>query len=704
MRKNVPPVLPFIGQTPFQFERYGSSYHLKIEDVEALTQVLELDEAHWVATNAPIETINTDPVFLALVDTDHDGRIRTAEVTAVITWLLEHLQDTSGVRADNTTLQLSAIRQKAEVGPRIHRTALKIAQHYNSDDPTYVTLEQVRRIKKREAAGGIDTAGMVLPTAAKNEAIREFLEAIIAAVGGEPHPGGDQAVTRNRLEQFLHETRVYLDWLAQAELSGDQTSSEILPFGNDTGALYTLFARVRDKIDHHFVLCDAVQLAPNLVEHVQQEVLNAPAVNFGDPDAVADFLADAPLVWPPEDNVLNFEAPLNPYYAELIQQFCAQVLPAVLGHSPTTLSPDEWQQVKDRFAPYQAWIEAKPQVSVERVSADKLRRYRNDQETIAAVRKLIQESYKTAFILDNLSLVEQLILYQAHLIPFVNSFVSFPHLYDPNGRALFEMGTLIMDGRHFTLSVWVPDRARHVALSNASNMFVLYVELSDKDGEPLYEVAVPVTAGMRGNLQVNKRGIFRDIHGRDLHARVVEIVENPISFFEAISLPFQRLGRAITAKLNEISANAEESLETMSAQAMETMDTELKKIQQTQTAVPRQRQSTAGGLLAGGSIAIAALSSSFAFITKTLSGLSWYVILAGLLAGAIAVMLPTSIVAYLKLSKRDLSSILEGSGWGINARMRLTHKQAQTFTLTPPYPTNSTGLQLHHRWWRRKLW
>jgi hypothetical protein len=160
------------------------------------------------------------------------------------------------------------------------------------------------------------------------------------------------------------------------------------------------------------------------------------------------------------------------------------------------------------------------------------------------------------------------------------------------------------------------------------------------------------------------------------------------------------LSRAITAKLDEISSKAEERLEaiTMSTQAMTTMDAELKKVQT--TSAPRIGQTT-GGILAAGSIAIAALSSSFAFITKTLSGLGWSVILGGVLATIIAVMLPTSIVAYLKLSKRDLSCILEGSGWAINARMWLTRKQAHTFTFKPPYPPHSKGILLQ-RWWRRQ--
>ena len=73
----------------FRFKRFGSSYHLQINNGNDLARVGELDGAHWVATNAPIETINADPVFLRRIDSDADGRIRVEEVRQAIRWLLK---------------------------------------------------------------------------------------------------------------------------------------------------------------------------------------------------------------------------------------------------------------------------------------------------------------------------------------------------------------------------------------------------------------------------------------------------------------------------------------------------------------------------------------------------------------------------------------------------------------------------------------
>ena len=130
----------------FNFERFGKTYHLKIESFKDLEAVLELDEAHWVATTALTATLNCDEVFLSLMDTDNDGRLRAEEVKDAIRFLFENLSDRSGITPDNTHLNLEMIDTRLETGKRIHSSASKIMTRMKTPEP-YVTLEQVRAIK-----------------------------------------------------------------------------------------------------------------------------------------------------------------------------------------------------------------------------------------------------------------------------------------------------------------------------------------------------------------------------------------------------------------------------------------------------------------------------------------------------------------------------------------------------------------------------
>ena len=230
-----------------------------------------------------------------------------------------------------------------------------------------------------------------------------------------------------------------------------------------------------------------------------------------------------------------------------------------------------------------------------------------------------------------------------------------------------------MDGRHFTLAVQVADRAHHIETSKNSNIFVIYCELFKSDGEIAYEVAVPVTAGTRGNLHLNKWGIFNDIHGNELHAKVVDIVENPISITEAMVDPFVRFRRAFLSRLEEFSSKAEEQLFQREEKSKE----------------KKKKDVPSGGLLAGGGVALAALGSSFAFITKTLAGLTVKTVILAVLVVSVLITVPAGISAFYKLSRRDLSTFLEGSGWGINSRMKLTTTQAASFTYRPRHNSKS---------------
>ncbi len=526
---------PMSNSHKMVFQRFGRCRHLKITSAEDLAHIMELDEAHWVATGAPIETMNCDPVFLKLMDTDNNGRLMCFEVKDAVGWLLKNLRDTSGVTAGAATLRLDAIDTDEAEGSQIRESASKILDGLGLSGANEITLEQVRRAKATAESKPVSETGVVLPDAAEDNELRQFIADIIATVGGTGHPGGRQGVDRKQLGRFIAQAKTCLDGNKIAE---GQDESPVMPLGAEK---------------------------------------------------------------------------LNKYLDE---------------------------------------------------------RFRN------GVKSLFARSAETAAVMNDTRQVEKLILYQANLLMLANNFVSFPHLYDPASRAVFEMGTLVMDGRRFNFSMKVADRAAHSEIARTGNMFVLYAEIAPGVGEK-YEIATAVTSGGKGNLCMGKRGVFEDVAGRESDARIVEIIENPISISEALVSPFRRLGRALTGKIEAITASSEKKLGAV--------------ISRTKTPAPAptagpNRGLLAGGLLVGGSVAIAALGSAFAYISKTLTDFYAWQISLGIAIAILAVMLPTTIVAILKLRRRDISVILEGSGWAINARMRLTRRQSRFFTQRPRLP------------------
>lgn len=648
------------------FDKLGDSYHFRIDNHHDLRKVLELDEALWIATTAPSSTLKVDKTFIKLLDSDQDSRIRAEEVKDGIRYLFEHLSDPTTIREHNTSLSLSAVSETSAIGRRIRSSAEKILRRLG-ETPTTITLNQVRTIKEEVLKGGLDQAGIVLPEAAEDERVRRFIDDVVDTVVGADHPSGRRGVDKNSLETFWHQCDTYLTWRLEAGDIESEKATEILVLGASTEKNYALFHKLRNKLYQYFLLCDIKRLNPDLLDRA----LNNPEVNAAynliTIEDAESYLGSAPLTLLESDGSLDLQGEINPYFSAELKEFSERIVKPLLGETTTRLDKHGFATLQQLFKPYQKWIGRKPDTTVHKLGDQKVKNYIDDTVFKTSVEKLIDKSHQTAIILENLYEVERLILYQAYMLPLVNSFVSFPYLYDPAKRALFEEGTLVMDGRHFTMAVKVEDRQRHIDTCKSSNIFVLYCELFGKDGSKLHEIAVPVTAGNRGTLHLNKWGIFNDLSGNELHAKVVDIVENPISVREAVIDPFIRVKKTFFSRLEEFSSKAEEQL-------FMQKDKEKKK------------ESSAGTLFGIGGVAVAALGSSLAFITQTVAAMSLKTVLAAVLVIAALIVVPTAVSAYARLSRRDLSTILEGSGWGLNSRMKLTAQQANHFTRRPGRP------------------
>ena len=646
-----------------RMEQLGSTRQLRIASHEDLEAILSLDEALWIATTAPTSTIRADSVFLQYLDSDDDGRLRADEVKAAIRHLLTHLRDWSGVDTGSDRIALAAIDRSSELGESIHASGVKMRRRYGGEDDI-VSLSRVRVVKDEILSGGLDEAGIVLPEAAGDEDIKGFVVGIIDSTGGRMHSSGGAGVDSSSLDAFLEEGARFVGWLEEANPPGQEGATEILPLGPDTAGAYETLHALEAKLTQYFLLCDVKRVNPALLQRALETPEGQRAINLFDVAEAESYLADAPLAAPDDEGLIGLERGqnINPHFRKALEEFEDRVVRPLLGEDIRAFDKAAFRRILSIFDSYVAWLARKPDVRVEGLGDEKLRRFVGEAHYRETVRSLIDESHRTAFILENIRELEKLILYQANLLELVRSFVSFPHLYDPDRRALFEMGTLVMDGRHFSVAVKVLDRELHKEASTASNFYVMYLEVYGSKAEKAYEIAVPVTSGSRGNLRLHKWGIFNDVDGGELHARIVDIVENPISLTEAVLDPFARIARSVIRRLEEFSSQAEEKLKSGGLAKVE---------------------APSSGAIAGGGIAVAALGSSFAFATKTLAAVSLKHILIALAVIAAIVAIPAGLAAWYKLARRDLSAILEGSGWGLNARMRLTRDQARQFTWQP---------------------
>ncbi|MHC4985114.1 MAG: hypothetical protein ACYTFO_03055, partial [Planctomycetota bacterium] len=411
-------------------------------------------------------------------------------------------------------------------------------------------------------------------------------------------------------------------------------------------------------------------------------------LDLDDTAAIDRLLTEAPIARAKPELLLGFDEPVNPNDQASWEAFGQKVALPILGQLPSALSVKQWRQIKDALAGHRVWVLSKPTSNIAAVDVETLRQYQ-DERFARTARDLIADSRDTAFQLDSIRLVEKLLLYQANLLDLANSFIAFNDLYDPKKRAMFEMGGLVLDGRRFTFAVKVADRNQHATMATTANMYLMYVQVAPRGGEAPFEVAVPVTSGNKGNICVGKRGVFQDRDGIEHDARVVQVIENPISLGEAMVSPFVRVGRMLTGKIESIAAKAEQKFDAQSQTAM---------AQVGETQPEQKPAAVSGGMVMGAGVALAALGSALAYITQTLAETSWWAILIAIGGAVLTVLVPTTVVAYMKLAKRDLSAVLEGSGWAINARMRLTRRLGRVFTQRPTILLRKGPIRRLLRW------
>jgi len=660
-------------------KRVGRTCQAVLEGGEDLSSILTLDEALWVATSAPTSAFNCDPLFLSAVDEDGNGRITSGEIKRAVEWLFGRLADRSRLGEGKAEVALSAVRSEDEAGKELLKAAEYILRERGESGKETISLEEVSDFVDGLDLRPLRGEGVVVPEAAPDPELAEFL-ADARSTAAKVSKAGEakQGLTLEEVRSFADLCRTYLAWKNKCDIPPGRTSTEIMPLGPATPEGHAKLKDLEERIDFFFKACRELEFfggetPGGLGRKAEGEI----------PD-----LAAAPLSKPEPGASLPLSGrKVNPVYRPSLAAFREEVVKPLLGRDVEEISEEEWNRIKASFEPYAEHLACKEGAEVETLPLAKVERYASGKLEEAAER-LFEADRELLDVKKRAVELRKLILFHAHLYRLVNNFVSFPDLYATDRRALFERGSAVIDGRWFNLAVPVEDLRTHVERARSSNLLVLYLEVTGSRPEEKFTVAVPATSGTRGNLGVGKRGVFFDTEGREFDAVVVELIENPISLLEALAAPFVGAWRFLVGKIETWSERAEKTLQEKLDKALEAVGRG-----QVAPAAPAARGTAPAGVIAWLSVSVAALSSAWAFMVKQLSALSLSTIVWGVAAtvGALsmAVLIPVGTVAFLKLRRQDLSSLLEGSGWAINARMRLTPDQRRHFTRRPHFPLSA---------------
>ncbi len=409
------------------------------------------------------------------------------------------------------------------------------------------------------------------------------------------------------------------------------------PLGDATEAAHAAVQAVAAKIDDWFARCRlaAFDERATALLNASEDALKALAAGVLAPGSTADL----PIAKVGADGTatLSLTQGVNPAWAGALAALREQAVVPLLGERDS-LTEADWQSLKDRFAPYVAWLAAKPDPA----SAG-----------------------------DGVLALERLARYCRDLMTLANNFVAFKDFYTHQKPAMFQIGTLYLDGRAAELTVAVNDAGRHAALATLSRLCLVYCDCVRPGGK--MTIAAAFTAGDSDQLMVGRNGVFYDRQGNDWDATITKIVDHPISLRQAFWSPYKKLARMVGEQLQKLAASKATAVE---GKLAETAAGVGKKVEA--PAAPATKAAPTpfdvgkfAGIFAAIGLAVGAIGTAIASLVTGILGLAWWqmpLVFVGLL---LLVSGPAVILAWFKLRARNLGPLLDANGWAVNARARI---------------------------------
>ena len=516
---------------PWQRFRTGGLDQVALTSGADLAALDQLDPKLWVALACPVKGLALDERTLDLIDTDRDGRIRVPEVQAAVRWAVAQVRAPDCLLQGANGLPLAALREDTEEGKANLACAGRILQFHGRPTASHLSVDDVTAFRHRPDGIDLRGDGVILPAAGETEPVRQALADLVAVTGGQPNAAGTRGVTREQVARCQADFRAWQAWQAAGAGSG------VRPAGEATPAVAAAVGAVRGKIDDYFSRCRLAAFDPRALGALNRaeadyQLLAGKDLQANAPEAAAFPLAriEAGRPLPLQDGAL---APLQ-------------------GSRPLVLTEAEWEQVKAKLAPYEAWLAQIPVTSGPPAAWDRLRAVWAEGTLPAAIHDLLARDAALAPGWRALEALEKLTRLQRDLRALLHNFVNFADFYAPERAAIFQAGTLYLDSRATELCLRVDAPAPLAALCKT---YIAYCTCTREGQAPLV-IAACFTRGDSDYLGVGRRGLFVDRQGRDWDAVVTSLVDHPISVRQAFWAPYKKLVRFVEEQVAKRAAGA----------------------------------------------------------------------------------------------------------------------------------------------------
>lgn len=642
----------------WRFFYAGGFEQVQLETPEDLARLHQLDQKLWASLACPTDGLEIDARLLKYIDVNGDGRVRAPEILAIIDWVLARLANADLLFKDEP-IRLTDFSDN-EHGQMLAVTAerlLDILQRSKEEGLTAADTDNLALLFPPHLPNG---DGIIPEAFTEDPALKAAIKDILTCVEGEKDRSGESGVSAANINAFFKQAHKVHAWHEQAK------SVRIVEFAENTAAAAAAYQALKDKIDDYFTRVDLVAYDPRaaaLVNGEEAELVRLSALSL----ANTEELAPLPLAVVSEMSTLPLTTGINPAWSQAVANFHQQVVIPLLGEVEA-LTQEQWQEISAKFGAYFVWHDSKPDVAIiDKLSAERVAEL-VETGTQERLLELVNQDEAVAEAANGLLDLDKLLRCQQSLVELLKNFISFQHFYGRQRKAIFQAGTLYIDGKSCDLTVEVKDVEAHAAVATNSNNYLLYCRCTRrgqpvKDKEVMHIVAA-VTAGTEGGLVVGRNGLFYDRQGNDWDATVVKVLASPISIREAFWSPYRRIASFVSEQIQKLAQDRDSKVVSKATDAAA----------EGTNADPAKAFDIAkfAGIFAAIGLAMAALGTAFAGVVAGLKGLQWWqwpLVVVGIV---VFVSGPAMLLAWFKLRQRNLGPILDANGWAVNTRAKIS--------------------------------
>jgi len=642
----------------WRFFRAGGFDQVRFESAADLLNLHKLDQKLWAALSCPTRGVEFDTKTLDVIDIDKDGRVRVPEILAAVQWACAMLKNPENLLRSPGPLDLDSINDATPEGKQLLASARQTLVNLGKKDATAISVDDTSDTAKIFAATQFNGDGIVPVESAPDDLTKAVIADIIACLGSELDRSGHPGINQAKLDQFFADAQAYSDWWKKAE-----ADTSVLPLGERTSAGFAALQAVKAKVDDYFARCRVAAFDARALAAVNRQEAEYLALAAKDMSITGSELAGFPLSRIDANRPLPLKDGLNPAWTAAVSTLASAVLKPTLGEK-AALTEADWAAVCTKWAAHEAWLAAKAGASVEKLGLKRLREVLagKAKETIAG---LIAKDKALEAEANSIAAVEKLARFRRDLKLLLQNFVSFEDFYSRERKAIFQAGTLYLDGRSCDLCVPVADAGKHAALAGLAKTYLAYCDCTRPSGEKM-TIAAAFTDGDSDYLMVGRNGLFYDRKGRDWDATISKVIENPISIRQAFWAPYKKLVRLIEEQVAKRAAAAQADADAkLGSAATVTAQADKAKAEQKKVDV---------GTVAALGVAFGAIGTLLATLAAQMAGAMthpfWQVCLA-FLGILFLLSSPSMLIAWLKLRQRNLGPILDANGWAVNGRVKM---------------------------------